>query len=102
MIVSRPTAVPVGLFGLVINTTSGRCSRTAATAASGSMVKSSRRGKVIQRLWVLRAYSGYMEYVGAKDSTDRSGPANACSTCSITSLLPFAAQIWSAVRPWPR
>ena len=42
--VARLTAVPVGLFGLVISTTSGCASRTAATAVSGSMVKSSRRG----------------------------------------------------------
>ena len=102
MITSRPTAVPVGLFGLAISTTSGRLSRIAATALVGSMVKSSRRGKVRQPLWVLRAYSGYIEYVGAKDSTVRPGPANACSTCSITSLLPLAAQICSAASPWPR
>ena len=53
-------------------------------------------------LWVSRAYSGYIEYVGANESTVRPGPANACSTCSITSLLPLAAHTWSAVSPWPR
>ena len=50
--VSRLTAVPVGLFGLVISTTSGRASSTAAAAASGSMVKSSRRGTVHHSLCV--------------------------------------------------
>ena len=40
----------------------------AVTAATGSMVKSSRRGKVAQLVWVSRAYSGYIEYVGAKRS----------------------------------
>ena len=95
-------AVPVGLFGLVTSTTSGRVSRIAATAASGSMVKSSARGKVTKAEWVSRAYSGYIEYVGAKLSTVRPGPANACSTWSITSLLPLAAHTLSAVRPWPR
>ena len=96
------TAVPVGLFGLATKTTSGRSSRIAAAASSASMVKSSRRGTVRQVLWVSRAYSGYIEYVGANDSTVRPGPAKACSTCSITSLLPLAAQICSAVSPWPR
>ena len=43
MIVSSATAVPVGLFGLVTKTTSGRTSRTCAAAAAASMVKSSRR-----------------------------------------------------------
>ncbi len=74
----------------------------ATTAASGSMVKSSRRGNVVQAVWVSRAYSGYIEYVGANDSTERSGPPNAISTCSITSLLPLAAHTWSAVSPCPR
>ena len=94
--------MPVGLFGLARNTTSGRCSAMAARAASGSIVKSSRRGAVRQALWVFRAYSGYIEYVGANESTVRPGPAKACSTCSITSLLPLAAHTWSAVSPWPR
>jgi hypothetical protein len=97
--VSKLTAVPVGLFGLVINTTSGRVSSTAAWAASGSMVKSSRRGAVYHSLWVSRAYSGYIEYVGVNESTRRPGPAKANSTCNITSLLPLAAQICSAVNP---
>src|SRR4029450_4678115 len=92
-IVGRPTAVPVGLFGLVISTTSGRVSNHAATAPFGSMVKSSRRGAVHHSLWVSRAYSGYIEYVGANESTRRPGPAKAISTCNITSLLPLAAQI---------
>jgi hypothetical protein len=59
--VSSATAVPVGLFGLVTNTTSGRCSSIAATARSGSMVKSSARGAVSHWVWVSRAYSGYIE-----------------------------------------
>ena len=65
-------------------------------------MKSSRRGNVVHAVWVSRAYSGYIEYVGANDSTLRPGPPNAISTCSITSLLPLAAQTLSAVRPWPR
>ena len=61
MINSGLTEVPVGLFGLAISTTSGWLSRMAATASSRSMLKSSRRGKVRQALWVSRAYSGYIE-----------------------------------------
>ena len=45
---------------------------------------------------------GYIEYVGANESTRRPGPANASSTWSITSLLPLAAQICSALNPLPR
>ena len=37
--------------------------------------------------------------LGSKDSTLRPGPPKAISTCSITSLLPLAAQIWSGPRP---
>src|SRR5215210_192458 len=66
---SSPIAVPVGLLGLASSTTSGAVSAIAATASSASTVKSSRRGKVRQALWVFRAYSGYIEYVGANDST---------------------------------
>jgi hypothetical protein len=61
LITSSGNAVPVGLLGLASNTTSGAVSAIAATASSGSTVKSSRRGKVRQPLWVLRAYSGYIE-----------------------------------------
>ena len=39
-----------------------------------------------------RAYSGYIEYVGAKLSADRPGPPKAWSSWSITSLEPLAAQ----------
>ena len=49
-----------------------------------------------------RAYSGYIEYVGANDTAVRPGPPNACRICSITSLEPLAAHTWSGVTPWPR
>ena len=102
-VVQVETAVPVGLFGLAMKITSGCCSSMAATASrrvDGEVVAARRR--CVQAVWVLRAYSGYIEYVGANDSTVRPGPPKACSTCSITSLLPLAAHTWSAVRPWPR
>ena len=44
-----------------------------------------------------RAYSGYIEYVGAKLSAVRPGPPNACSSCSMTSLEPLAAQTCAGV-----
>ena len=50
---------------------------------------------------VLRAYSGYIEYVGAKLSASRPGPPKACSSCCITSLDPLAAQTMSGVMPLP-
>ncbi len=46
-----------------------------------------------------RAYSGYIEYVGAKLSATRPGPPKACSSCSITSLEPFAAHTCSTRTP---
>ena len=48
-----------------------------------------------------RAYSGYIEYVGAKLIAVRPGPPKACRICSITSLEPLAAQIWSGVSSTP-
>ena len=54
-------AVPVGLFGDAKNTTSGFSRPISAVAASTSMLKSSRRIPSTQRVWVLRAYSGYIE-----------------------------------------
>ena len=58
--VSGPTAVPVGLFGLAINTTSG-ATRDRRHGPSTSMREVVAAGKVRPRLWVLRAYSGYIE-----------------------------------------
>ena len=95
--------MPVGLFGLAMKITSGCCSSMAADRrhrVDGEVVAA--REGASRRVWVSRAYSGYIEYVGANDSTDRSGPPNAISTCSITSLLPLAAHTWSAVSPCPR
>ena len=46
-----------------------------------------------------RAYSGYIEYVGAKLSAVRPGPPKACSSCSITSLEPLAAHTCSGAMP---
>ena len=77
-------------------------SRTSATARSGSRVKSCSRWPTSQPVWVSRAYSGYIEYVGAKLSASRPGPPKAWSRCSITSLEPFAAQTWLGVTPCPR
>ena len=50
---------------------------------------------------VSRAYSGYIEYVGANESATRPGPPKACSSCSITSLEPLAAHTISGVTPDP-
>jgi hypothetical protein len=96
---SSGSAVPVGLLGDASNTTWGRSSPMRATARSVSTVKSSSRCPVMKRVWVSRAYSGYIEYVGANDSAVRPGPPNACSTCSMTSFDPLAAQTRSAVSP---
>ena len=86
--------MPVGLLGLATITSVGLRSLIAATAASMSRRKSSRRGKVTYSVTVSRAYSGYIEYVGAKLSAMRPGPAKAWWRCSITSLEPFAAQMF--------
>ena len=69
------SAVPVGLLGLATITMLGAMSAIAATAASMSRVKSSRRGRVTKSVMVSRAYSGYIEYVGAKLRTLPAGPA---------------------------
>jgi hypothetical protein len=100
--VSRSRAVPLGLLGEARNTTVG-CSRLiTAIASAWSMEKSSSRRPTTQRVAVSRAYSGYIEYVGANDTAVRPGPPNACRTWSITSFDPFAAQTRSIVSPWPR
>jgi hypothetical protein len=72
-----------------------------AAAVAGCRVKSGSRRPCTHPVAVSRAYSGYMEYVGAKESAVRPGPPNACMTCSMTSLDPFAAHTWSAVSATP-
>lgn len=99
--VASGSAVPVGLFGLVSRTTDGRCRRICSRAWSRSIVKSVSRWPVTHVVRVSRAYSGYIEYVGAKLSAVRPGPPKACSTCSITSLDPLAAQTCSGARSAP-
>ena len=94
-------AVPVGLFGLASRTTDGRCSASTSTAWAGSSVKSSARRPTTQAVDVSRAYSGYIEYVGAKDTAVRPGPPNAWSRWSITSFEPFAAQTCDASTATP-
>ena len=51
---------------------------------------------------VSRAYSGYIEYVGAKLSAVRPGPPKAWSSWSITSLEPLAAHTCSGRMPCGR
>ena len=68
-----------------------------ARAWSRSIRKSLSRCPTTQPVWVSRAYSGYIEYVGAKLTAVRPGPPKACSNCSITSLEPLAAQTMSDV-----
>ena len=91
MIVSSATAVPVGLFGLVTKTTSGRTSRTWAAAAAASMVKSARRCPSTHAVPVPAAMIGCIEYDGVKPSAVRPAPPNACRICWSTSLDPLAA-----------
>ena len=91
--------MPVGLFGLGSSTTAGRCLSISVPAWSRSSEKSSSRWPTTQSVLVSRAYSGYIEYVGAKLSAVRPGPAYAWSSCSITSLEPLAAQTCSAAMP---
>ncbi len=98
---STDNAVPVGLFGLVRIVTEGWCSATTAVACAGSRVKSASRRPTTYAECVSRAYSGYIEYVGAKDTTVRPGPANACKRWSMTSFEPFAAQTCSAATRTP-
>ena len=92
---SSSTAVPVGLFGLVTKTTSGRTSRTWATAASTSIVKSARRWPSTQAVLVLPEMIGCIEYDGVKPSAVRPAPPKACRICCSTSLEPFAAHTCS-------
>ncbi len=89
----------MGLFGEGSSTTLGRCSSTTATAWSTSRLKSSSRWPTTQRVIASRAYSGYIEYVGAKDTAVRPGPPKACRICSITSLDPFAAHTCAGLTP---
>ncbi len=96
------SAVPVGLFGDGSSTTLGWYSSMTSRAWPTSRVKSSSRAPVTQPVTVSRAYSGYIEYVGANETAARPGPPNACSRCSITSLDPLAAHTRSGVIPWPR
>src|SRR6478735_9897152 len=95
---------PVGLFGLVMNSTSGACCATSAAAASTSTLKSARRGAEIQVVLVPEAMLGCIEYDGSKPRADRPGPANACSSCSRISLDPLAAHTFAldSTRPVDR
>lgn len=58
---SSGTVVPVGLFGVVMSTTVGRCSAMASRMSGASRVWSACRGTVTYSVQVLRAYSGYIE-----------------------------------------
>lgn len=89
--VSRGTALPVGLLGVVMKTTSGRCSAIAFPAAVTSIVKSSLRGPEIQPVPVPREMRPCIEYDGSKPIAVRPGPPKVCSSCWMTSLEPFAA-----------
>ncbi len=75
---SSGTLCPVGLLGLVTNTTSGRRSRMAATEASISRVKSERRYAGTHSVWVPSAMIGCIEYDGTNPIAERPGPPNAC------------------------
>lgn len=90
--VSGGTAFPVGLLGVVMNTTSGLFSATACSAAARSIVKSAPRGPEIQPVPVPRAMRACIEYDGSKPIAVRPGPPKVCSNCWMTSLEPFAAQ----------
>jgi hypothetical protein len=98
---SSSSEVPVGLFGLVSSTTEGCSAAISARACAGSTSNCSVRRPATQRVWVSRAYSGYIEYVGAKDSAVRPGPPKAWSTCSMTSFDPFAAHTCSGATRTP-
>ena len=56
---------------------------------------------VTQVVIASRAYSGYIEYVGANETAVRPGPPKAWSSWSITSFDPLAAQTISGVIPEP-
>ena len=92
----------MGLFGEGSSTTLGRCFAITSRAWSTSSEKSSSRWPTTQSVIASRAYSGYIEYVGANDTAVRPGPPKACRICSITSLDPLAAHTWAGVTPWPR
>lgn len=98
--VSGGTALPVGLLGVVMKTTSGRCSAIACSAAAGSIVKSSLRGPETQAVPVPRAMSACIEYEGSKPMAVRPGPPKVCSSCWMTSLEPLAAQTFSRPTWW--
>ena len=72
---SGGSAVPVGLLGQGSSTTAGRCRWMSVPARSRSSEKSSSRWPTTQSVLVSRAYSGYIEYVGAKLTAVRPGPA---------------------------
>ena len=99
--VSGGRAVPVGLFGEASSTTLGLVLRSPRGHGR-------RRAEVLlaaadtQSVIASRAYSGYIEYVGAKDTAVRPGPPKACRICSMISLEPLAAHTCAGVRPWPR
>ncbi len=91
--------VPVGLFGEHSSTIEG-CSRSINSSAAGrSSTKSPSRRPVTHRVCVSRAYSGYIEYVGANDTAVRPGPPKACISCNMISFEPFAAHTSSTPRP---
>src|SRR5664279_4847197 len=92
---------PVGLLGLVTNTTSGERSATMAAAASMSTVKSGRRGQDTQLVLVPEAMIGCIEYDGSNPSADRPCPPNACNSCSRISLDPLAAHTFEPVSGTP-
>jgi hypothetical protein len=50
-------------------------------------------GAVHDSLCVSRAYSGYIEYVGANDNTRWPGPGRPAARATSPHLLPLAAQI---------
>ena len=94
--------MPVGLLGDGSSTTDGCRSSTSSRAWSRSRLKSLSRCPVTHSVTLSRAYSGYIEYVGAKLSATRPGPPKAWSSWSITSLDPLAAHTCSGRTPWPR
>src|SRR4051794_26645666 len=100
--VASGSAVPVGLFGDGRSTTVGWTSLISATARPGSSPKSSSRLPVTHQVLVSRAYSGYMEYVGANETAVRPGPPDACRRGSMPALEPFAAQIGGGPARCPR
>ena len=100
--VSGGSAVPVGLFGEVRNTTAGRCAATCAAAAAAGTVKSASRVPSTHPVAVPVAMISCIEYDGVKPSAVRPGPPNACSSCWRISLDPFAAHTCSATSPCPR